>query len=492
MEIGEKLDYTKTIQQVREIIKPEKPSKSTTATAASAATPQSKIILIDPHGARCMLLCSGQYSSVSILLARGDIIGIHFPYIHADCFDDAATPTIKTAAEPTRDAVREIEYGTWTVLVHFGRDKGMSGSFVVDDAAAVGDWTAGGHENLDESDEDDDCDAVDFSWAPEKLLFGEVRAGMKNISLIGIIVHLTPNIPIQKGDSLSDRFGIRLSDRTSTLTTSSGNSAEKHYSGSSNIVDVTLWSEIGLASRHLQIGQTVLIQNLRTTLIGKPDSGNKCYVVGSLDYGTKIYCLSTLLGILASPAMLKYNTLADAFNIVRGGFSCRATIKAWRCTAEFPNLTEYIHDACNRPLESSPTVPQQNANLFCKFCNSTVPAGGAYYSPIFGLDLVDDSVQYATNKNSARYVATAAATSVGGRKNTNSLQVFVHGNIAQKILGIDKKGVGHDGTGNFGSFLRYTDALDGLVGKQYDFHVSVYSERRSSIVCRRVDAVLAV
>ncbi|KAI8827770.1 hypothetical protein BJ741DRAFT_628722 [Chytriomyces cf. hyalinus JEL632] len=365
----------------------------------------------------CHLLFWDEYCGMADLMECGDWLAIHDVYVHEDCFGSGGKGRVSDAGGAQ---VCVLEYGMRTVVFCI---KGSDAMVKTDSLKR-------------KSAPTDETESRDLTWFPDPFLVKDIRPLQKNITMLGTIQQMISNAPIEnsKGEK-SDRFGLRLRDSTGALQ------------------DVTLWDAVGRECMKLQLGQTVLLQNLYTTVPAKKQNhgDNKCYVVGGSESGTSIFCVSTAMGMLSSPILRKIVSLASVQGNIDEGFYCRAVVTAWKASPD-GNLSEYIHSQCTRPLETKDTIP------YCKFCHIMPPDHGAH--SILVTLTIDDGSQ--------------------------SLDVIVRNRVAEELLQVS--------SAQFCGCTRAEreEILDRVCGREFEFGVSVYMERKKKNVVRRIDAILPV
>ncbi|KAJ3233720.1 hypothetical protein HDU81_002042 [Chytriomyces hyalinus] len=161
--------------------------------------------------------------------------------------------------------------------------------------------------------------------------------------------------------------------------------------------------------------------------------------------------LSTAMGMLSSPILRKIVSLASVEGNVDEGFYCRAIVTAWKASPE-GNLSEYIHAQCTRPLETKSSIP------YCKFCHIMPPDNGVH-SILVTLTIDDGST---------------------------SFDVIVRNRVAEELLQVSSA-----------QFCGCTSAermeiLRRVCGREFEFSVSVYTERKKKNIVRRIDAILPI
>ncbi|ORY37670.1 hypothetical protein BCR33DRAFT_769744 [Rhizoclosmatium globosum] len=392
-------------------------------TASSTTTLPRRIIrLRDLKSTRTVhLVLYGDSIKIADLVEPNELIAIYNPFVHPACFEGTH--------------LKELEYGDWTVLfVVSGGDSLKNDENMEPSSKSQSIQVSRSKSSLPI----DENGRYDFKWYPNRFTFSDFRPNQKNVCILGTIVHMTNNMPIQKEGRKSDRFGIRLMDEHGAT------------------IDLTLWDQVGLSNRRLLLGQTVYVQNVSTAWKEKKDSAGggsvaNCFVVGNEEYGTSVFCLSTSLGLLSSPVLRKLITLKEGTQVLNAGFSARVTVTGFSVPAS-GYLTEYIHQPCARPLETQESI------LYCRFCSLFPPIKGVH------------------SLNVIFHITDASGV---------QMEVLARGRVADEMLGVSGPEFNAIVSGE-----RRVQVLERVIGWSGLVWVSVYKERKTDRIVRRIDAVI--
>ncbi|ORX83396.1 hypothetical protein K493DRAFT_342034 [Basidiobolus meristosporus CBS 931.73] len=257
------------------------------------------------------------------LFKKGDYLGLHRPYINGD--------------STYSDDMLILEYGTGTVLFCLPSDFSQE---VV--SSSMPSQTGSSQTTVPR----DDFGLLDYKYYPERIYIHDLKPKMINITLFGRIVAMSQNIPVEKTGTMMDRFAVRVLDITGTC-------------------DITLWEAIGHDAAPFRIGQYILLEGLSTS---ERKENGQCFVNGSEILGCQVRNISTLKGILASPALREMVPLKNA--VEYDNFYCRSVIVGWEAGNSkgisskegIPNLILLTHNACKR------TVIEKSDWFYCEHC----------------------------------------------------------------------------------------------------------------------------
>ncbi|KAJ3208421.1 hypothetical protein HDU82_002510 [Entophlyctis luteolus] len=354
-----------------------------------------RIVIMDATGQECSLLLRDADAAIADLLDDGADIGILAPWIG------------KTSFATDREVLCEMECGFETVLFSSFRPAPQITESQPDGAASL----------------PVDADGYrDFSLFPSRFTARHIGGYQKNIHLLGKIVHLTSNMPVEKAGKRCERYGVRVAEDD----------------GRGETVDITLWDACGAAARMLEMGQVVFMDGLRTTASKSATSaaaasrGRRWCVVGSGEFGSRVFCVSRMSALATSRSMVQ-RTLGG------GGFMCvRAVVCGWDAAVDGTVVfTECSLHETSRFERFAHILPHMH-DLSSYKCNGT----------------------------------------------TDRLRVFVHGMIAEGMLGIS-------GTAFHGLEQHEQVALlDGLSGREFDLVVTAYNDKKSGVRVLRADVAV--
>ncbi|KAJ3380917.1 hypothetical protein HDU84_005500 [Entophlyctis sp. JEL0112] len=363
-----------------------------------------RIVIMDATGQECSLLLRDADAAIADLLDDGADIGILAPWIG------------KTSFATDSEVLCEMECGFETVLFSSFRPAPQITESQPDGAASL------------------PVDA-DVSLINEARHIGGYQ---KNIHLLGKIVHLTSNMPVEKAGKRCERYGVRVAEDD----------------GRGETVDITLWDACGAAARMLEMGQVVFMDGLRTTAsksataAAAASRGRRWCVVGSGEFGSRVFCVSRMSALATSRSMVQ-RTLGG------GGFMCvRAVVCGWDAAVDGTVVfTEFVHALCMKPLDLKDSL------TFCRTCMIFPVTSSCTYAPKFCVDVRCNGT-------------------------TDRLRVFVHGMIAEGMLGIS-------GTAFHGLEQHEQVALlDGLSGREFDLVVTAYNDKKSGVRVLRADVAV--
>ncbi|KAJ3067104.1 hypothetical protein HDU98_009687 [Podochytrium sp. JEL0797] len=250
-----------------------------------------RVQMMDPSSAKTVdLVLRDADAKLADLFEPMDVLGIHNPFVHEACF---------SKLDGERYVLKEMEYGSWTVLFCVpSSDEKASASSQSEVVAISKDLIP-----LDENG------CHDFKGYPARFSIQDLRTSQKNFSILGTIVRMINNLPIEKDGKKVDRFGIRLMD------------------DQGHVVDVTLWDQVGNTCRTLQLGQTVFVQNLCTTAQQTKEKGDKFYVIGNSEFGTKVFCYPVCGKLLETRDSILYCRFCSVFPPNKGSHSLHVCLQ---------------------------------------------------------------------------------------------------------------------------------------------------------------------
>ncbi|ORX48874.1 hypothetical protein DM01DRAFT_1115119 [Hesseltinella vesiculosa] len=252
-------------------------------------------------------------------LQRGQYIGLYNPLLAEHLTQSQASQT---------DLVFECSDDT-LLFVMSGEDANRTG-LAIQESTSSNERCSFMHQPSQQTSESLDHDQdglLDCKNSVSHMFIKDLRPSMVNVTLYGSVIAKAGNHPLIKDGKTMDRYAIRLEDETGTI-------------------DITLWEDAGQYVKKIDIGQSVLITGLSTSLkqSSKRHEVTTWFVNGSKVCGTMIFNLSLLECLLNGEC---FRQLVPLHNIQgEGQWQTRARIVGWdlHCSRRGIILSNEIED----------------------------------------------------------------------------------------------------------------------------------------------------